>query len=199
MNMNDLQSAWNSPHNHPSAEAREQLARDFTRRMLAKRRFRAIWLANTMVLLALITGVALYSIAKGKTSLASEWGLLPLLILPWALAIHLLRRHLKAAAPLARGELSVTESFRVAHRSVCTEQFHLKLAGLLLVVMVPLLGGAMAQLFKVGKMNDNQLESMAVFFSAALSLGLGVILCRYFLSLAPQKRRLAALLGEFSE
>lgn len=199
MSIDDLQSAWDSPRNRPSAEAREQLARDFTRRMMARRRFRALWLVNVFVWLVLVTGLALHSIANGRTALTNEWGLLPLLILPWGLAIHFLRRHLKPGLPLARGELSVTESFRTAHHSICMEQSHLKLVGLLLVVMLPLLGVAMAQLFKVGKMNQNQLESMAVFFGAALLLGLGGILCRYFLSLTPQKRRLAALLGEFAE
>lgn len=199
MNIDELQSAWDSPRNRPSDEAREQFARDFTRRMMAKRRFQTIWLTNTIVWLALITGLALHSMASGKTTIAGEWGVLPLLILPWGLAIHFLRRHLKPVTPRADGELSVTESLRAAHGSICQEQSHLKLVGLLLVVMMPLLGVAMAQLSKAGKVNESQLQSMAAFFGAALLLGLGGILCRYFLSLIPQKRRLAAVLGEFSE
>src|SRR5688572_17753564 len=103
MNLDELQSAWDSPRNRPSMEEQQQLARQFSRQMIRRRRFQTVWLINTLVWLTVITVIAIGSLARGKTSVGQEWGLFPLLAAPWALAIHFLRRHLKPAAPITRG------------------------------------------------------------------------------------------------
>lgn len=140
MNLNEIQSAWDSPRNRPSLEEQQQLARQFTRRMIRRRRFQTVWLINTFVWLTLITAIVIRNLASGKTDAGQEWGLFPLLLAPWAFALHFLRRHLKPANPLTRGELSLADSFRAARASTLTEKSHLKLVGLLFVIAVLLLG-----------------------------------------------------------
>lgn len=196
MNLNEMQSVWASPRNRPSPEEQQHLARQFARQMIRRRRFQSVWLIQTFAWLAITTVIAIRSIASGKTSPGQEWGLFPLLLAPWALALHFLLRHLKPAAPLARGESSVAESFRAALGSNRTERSHLKLVGGLLVIMIPLLALAMQQLHAMGKVSDRELACMAAFFGGALLLGAAGMAVRYFGRLRPQQKRLDALLTE---
>lgn len=199
MNLNDLQHAWNSPHNNLPAPDQQQLAQQFARQMIRHHRFRSIWLATTFVWLTLISAAALRTIAIGNFNPVLEWAVLPLVILPWGLAIHFLRRHLKPAEPTARGEMSVTDSFDAALRSNRTEQSHLKMVAMLLAIMVPLLAVSMRQLHAVGKVSSHELACMAVFFGGALLVsGIGLA-ARYFVRVMPQQRRLVALLAELNE
>src|SRR5688572_6603027 len=117
MNLNEMQNAWNSPRNNLPTAEQQQLAQQFTRQMIRRRRFQAIWLANTFVWLTLITLVAFRTIAAGNVNLEQEWALFPLLIVPWAFAFHFLRRYLKPAGPGVSGEVSVADSFRAALNS----------------------------------------------------------------------------------
>src|SRR5258705_2859239 len=150
MNLNEIQCAWNSPRNNLPATEQQLLADQFTRQMIRRRRFQAVWLTNTFVWLTVIPAVAIWTIAVGKTEPGQEWGLFPLLIVPWAFAIHFLRRYRKPAAPIARGELSVTDSLRAALVDNQAEQSHLKLVGGLFAIMIPLLAVSMGQLHAVG-------------------------------------------------
>ena len=94
MNPNEMQSAWNSPRNNLPTQEQQRLAGQFTRQMIRRRRFQAIWLISTFIWLTVITGLAIRTVIVGKVNLEQEWGLLPILIVPWAFAFHFLRRHL---------------------------------------------------------------------------------------------------------
>ncbi len=196
MNFNEMQHAWNSPRNNLPAEPRQKLARQFTRQMIRRRRFQSLWLINTFVWLTVITVLAIRMVAVGQTTPSQEWGLFPLLIGPWAFAFHFLRRPLKPAEPVARGELSVADSMRAALASNRASQRHLKLVGVLFVVMIPLLALAMQQLHAVGKVSARELTSMAALFTGALLLSGAGIAARYFGRLLPQQKQLHALLAE---
>ena len=198
MNPNEMQNTWNSPRNNLPAEAQQQLARKFSRQMIRRRRFQAIWLINTFVGLTVITVLAAWASATGKTNLQQEWGLFPLLIAPWAFAMHFLRRYLKPVPPVVRGELSVVESLRAALGSNRTGQSHLKLVGGLFIIMIPLLAVSLQQLHAAGKASARELISMAVFFGGVFLLSGAGIAARYFGRLLPQQRRLNALLAELT-
>ncbi|HWN94473.1 MAG TPA: hypothetical protein VNT99_05540 [Methylomirabilota bacterium] len=198
MNLNEMEGDWNSPRNNLPTEEQQQLAGQFTRQMIRRRRFQAIWLINTFVWLTVITAVALRTIAVGKVKLDQEWGLFPVLIVPWAFAFHFLRRYLKPVTSAARGEMPVADSLRAALGSNRTEQTHLKLVGVLFAIMIPLLALSMQQLHAVGKMSSRELTSMAVFFSGTLLLSGAGIAARYFARVLPQQRRLNALLTDLT-
>ncbi len=196
MNPNEIQGAWNSPRNNLPTEVQQQLARKFARQMIRRRRFQFIWLINTFVWLSVITALAIWSIAAGKVKPGQEWGLFPLLITPWAFAIHFLRRYLKPASPAAPGELSVIDSLRAALDSNRTAQSHLKLVAGLFAIVIPLLALVMRQLHVSGKASSNELACMAAFFGGTLLLSGGGIAARYFGRLLPQQKQLDAVLAE---
>lgn len=199
MNLNEMQNVWNSPRNHLPTEAQQRLADQFARQMIRRRRFQSIWLINTFVWLTLISVLALWNIAAGQVQSAQEWSLFPLLLVPWGFAIHFLRRYLKPATPIARGETTIVDSLRAALASNQETRSHLKLVGVLYVIMIPLLALAMRQLLAVGKVSERELTSMALFFGAVLLVGAIAIAARYFLRLQPQQKRLHALLAELAD
>ena len=199
MNLNEMQQDWNSPRNNLPTEPQQKLARQFTRQMIRRRRFQALWLINTFVWLTVITVLAIRTVAVGQTTPSQEWGLFPLLIVPWAFAFHFLRRHLKPVEPLALGELTVADSLRAALASNRTTQRHLKLVGVLFAIMLPLLVVAMQQLHTVGKVSARELTSMAALFAGVLLLSGAGIAARYFGRLLPQQKQLQALLAELAD
>ncbi len=199
MNSHEIQNVWNSPRNNLAAEGQRQLAEKFTRQMIRRRRFQAIWLLNTFVWLAIVTALAIRLIITGKVKLETEWGLLPLLFVPWAFAFHFLRRYLKPTIFTMDGEAPVIDSLRAALVSNKTNQSHLKLVGLLYLIVIPLLVLAMQQLHAVGKVSLHELISMAVFFGGMLLASAVVVAFRYFGRLLPQQKQLDALLSELTE
>ena len=198
MNLNEMQNAWNSPQNIPSLDQQRQLAGQFARQMIRRRRFQSIWLLTTFSWLTIITVFAVWTFAAGHAMPRMEWGLFPLLLLPWIAAVSFLRSYLKSAAA-AQGSLPVLDSFRAALQSNQAEQKNLKRAAGLLVLMVPLLALVMRQLHVTGKVSDRELASMALFFGAALLAGLVGVAAWYFGRLQPQRKRLETLLADLSE
>ena len=196
MNLNEMQNLWNSPQNNLPSDGRQQLAAQFAHQMIRRRRFQFIWLINTFVWLTLITAVGVRNFVAGRIDPGLEWGVFPLLFLPWILAIHFWRQHLK---PVARGELPVADSFRAALNANRTEMSHLKLAAGLLAVMVPLLAVVMQQLHAAGKVSGRELASMAVFFGAALLAGAGGMAIWYFARLQPRQKCLETLLKDLAD
>lgn len=199
MKMNEMESVWKSVHNNLPTHEQQRVADQFARQMIRRRRFQALWLINTFFWLTLLTGIAIRSIITGKTIPGQEFGLFPLLLAPWAFAIYFLRRHLKPAEPAARGELPIVDSLRLALASNQETRSHLKLIGVLYIIMIPLLALAMHQLHVAGKVSGREVTSMAIFFGAALLVGTGGITIRYFARLRPQQRRLNALIAELAD
>lgn len=196
MNLNEMQNVWNSPRNNLPTEEQHRLADQFARQMIRRRRFQSVWLINTFVWLTVITVLAIRTVAVGQTTPSQEWGLFPLLLVPWGFAIHFLRRYLKPIVPMTHGEMSIADSLRAALASNQETRAHVKLVGVLYVIMIPLLALGMRQLHAVGKVSERELTSMAIFFGAVLLFGGLGIAVRYFIRLRPQQRRLNALLAE---
>lgn len=198
MNSNEMENIWNSPLNNLSLQQQEQLAQQFVRQVKRRRRFQSIWLINTFTILAIITLVALRSVAAGKTSLIHEWPLIPLLLVPWMFAVYFLRSYVKSRGALTQGELSVGESLRAALASNLDRQLRLKMVGGLYVIFIPILVLAMRQLQAVGKVSGHDLVSMAILFGSALLVSALAMTALYFGRLLPQQKRLEGLLAEFA-
>lgn len=198
MNFDELQKDWNSPRNNLPKEQQRVLAEKFIRQMFRRHRFQTYWLIHTFVWLTLITGLAMVMIVSGKTSPAQEWGLFPLLIVPWGFAFHFLQLHLKPATTLVRGEMPIADSFRTALGSNRAEQARLKLVGVLFAVMVPVLAVSALQLQAAGKVSSRELTSMAIFFGGVLLVSGAGLAARYFGRLLPQQKQLEELLRQFN-
>ena len=199
MNLNEMQALWNSPGNRPAAAGQRQLVAEFTRRMIRRRRFQAVWLINTFVWLVLITGLAAWNVMANNVDLERQWALFPLIIVPWVFAFHFLRRFLNPPISSVRGELSVADGFRSALNSNRAEQSRLKLVGGLFGIMIPVLALCMWQLQTVGKVSPQELKSMAALLGGALLLSGAGIASRYFRRILPEQRQLRSLLEELSE
>ncbi|HTI99701.1 MAG TPA: hypothetical protein VL527_12540 [Dongiaceae bacterium] len=199
MNANEMHSAWNSHRNNLPPEAQQRLVGQFTQQTIRRRRFQTFWLIHTFAWLTIITVLGIAAVLTGKTRLAHEWGLLPLLLIPWAFAIHFLRWFLRAALPTTPGELPVTESLRLALVSNQAQQTHLKLVAGLFAIMIPVLAMTLCQLYAVGKVSANDMVSMTVFFGAVLGLSAAGIAVRYFARLLPQQRQLKTLLAAMAD
>jgi hypothetical protein len=198
MNLNELQTLWNSPQNNPPSADRQQLAGQFVRQMIRRRHFQSIWLITTFAWLTVITVGAAWTFAAGYAMPRVEWGLFPLLLLPWIAAVYFLRSYLKSASA-TQGSLPVMDSFRAALQSNQAERTNLKLVAGLLALMVPSLALVMWQLQVMGKVSGREVVSMALFFGAALLVGLGGIALRYFGRLQPQRKCLETLLRELAD
>lgn len=200
MNLNEMQTLWNSPGNRPPTATQQHLADKFTRQMLRRRRFQTFWLINSFVWLTLITTLAIWNVTAKKIAIGQEWALIPLLVVPWAFAIHFLRSHLKSATPIARGELSVADALRAALDSNRREQAHLKWVGVLFAILIPLLAVSVWQLWATGKVSaGRELTSMAIFFGGVLLISSAGVAARYFGRVLPQQRQLDAVLRELNE
>lgn len=199
MNLNEMQNVWNSPRNRLPAAEQQLLAEKFNRQMIRRHRFQSLWLINTFVWLTIITVTAIWSVVAGATSLAQEWGLFPLLIVPWGFASYFLWRYLKPITPITRGELSVVDSLQAARISNHASRAHLKLIGVLYVILIPVLVLTMQQLQAVGKVSPRELTSMAVLFGGALLISAIGVAVRYFGRLLPQQKQLDALLMELTD
>src|SRR3569833_2022886 len=196
MTSNEIQNVWNSPLNNLSAHQQTQLAEKFISQMNRRRRFQSFWLTYTFAWLSIITAIAFWSIAIGKTKLAHEWALLPLLIVPWAVAVYFLRDHLKSTTARAQDGLSVVETLRAALAANLNRQTGLKIVGGLYVVFIPFLVLVMRQLHAAGKISERELFSMTVLFGGALLVSALVMSAFFFKRLLPQQRRLKGLLAE---
>lgn len=199
MTFDEMQKDWNSPRNNLLTEERQTLAGKFARQMTRRRRFERFWLVNTFTWLSLITGLAIWLCRWHSISLAQEWALFPLLLVPWGFAIYFLRRHLNPASPATHGELPVLESLSAALASNREAQSHLKIVGLLYLVLIPVLALTMQQLHRADKVSARELNSMALFFAVALILSAAGIAARYFGRLVPQQKQLQELLQQFEQ
>ncbi len=199
MNPNEIEGVWNSKRNDLATDRRKEMARLFTERMTRRRRFEALWLGCTFALLLASTALAVRAIAGGKVDFETQWGLFPLLCVPWAFAFHFLRRFLKPGAAKARGEMPLGDSLRAALEANRTQRAHLKLVGVLFAIMVPILWLSMQQLLAAGKISARELGSMRMFFGAVLLVSAAAVAARYFVRVKPEENRLTSLLEELKE
>jgi hypothetical protein len=196
MTFDDMHDAWNSPANRMNPERQSEMAKKFLRQLMRRRRFQTIWLANTFILLTVITGLALSNVVSGKFNPASEWGAIAVLFVPWFFAIHFLRRHLRPSSPQIKGEMAIHDSLRASLLSNLEECRRSRWMGMMYLIMAPLLAVAVAQLHRVGKVSTREEFSMILFFAGVLLLSASGVAIRYFAKLLPRQRNIRRLLEE---
>jgi hypothetical protein len=198
MNFNELQNLWNTGGNEPTSVQREKLARQFADKLRRQRRNQLIWLVWTFFVLTALTGfVGWLVFGTDKIYLAREWGLIPLLLIPWSAAGFFLKRFLKPAAPLCRGDVAIADALAAAATVNRAAQSRAKVLGIMYAVFIPALACAVWQLHSVGKTSSREMLSMTIFFATALCLGAGAVCARYRFRLVPQQKHLDALLRQF--
>ncbi len=194
----ELLAIWNSTHNRLPAAQQTLFVEKFTRRMVRRRRFQKIWLANTFLWLAAITMLAIRNVVVGRTNLAHEWSLLPLLLAPWAAAIFFVRLSLRSRTMKSEGNEPLVVSLREELKSNRIDATQLKWIGALYIVLIPLLVLSMCQLQQVGKMSAHDLTSMTIVFTGILLVCGSGVAWRYFRHLAPQRTHLEELLRHWN-
>lgn len=199
MNFNDLQNAWNSDGNEPTPSQREKLSKQIAASLRRQHRNQLIWLVWTFFLLTVMTGFVGWIIfGTNKVNPANEWAVLPLMLIPWSVAILFLKRFFKPAGPLCRGDVAITEALAAAAAANRAAQSRLKIVGVMYAVSIPVLACAMWQLHGVGKTSSRELVSMTIFFGTVLSVCAIGVFVRYRFRLVPQQKHLESLLKQFA-
>ena len=198
MNFNELQTLWNARGNEPTPAQREKLTRQFADTLRRQRRNQLIWLVWTFFALTVMTGFASWVIfGTDKVDLAREWGMIPLILIPWSVAILFLKRFLKPAAPLCRGDAAIVDALSAAVAANRAAQSRSKIMGMMYAIFIPVLACGVWQLHSVGKTSSREMLSMTIFFAVALGLGAAAVFARYRFRLVPQQKHLEALLRQF--
>ena len=158
-----------------------------------------IWLVWTFFLLTVMTSFVSWVVfGTDKVNLTREWAILPLLLIPWSVAVLFLKRFLKPAAPLCRGDVAMNDALAAAASANRASQSRLKIVGVMYAVFIPVLACVMWQLQAVGKTSSRELFSMANFFGTILGVCAAGVFARYRFWLVPRQKHLDALLKQFT-
>jgi hypothetical protein len=200
MNFAELEMIWNSAGNQPSAGEQEKITRQTLGWVRRQRRHQGIWLVWTFGVLTVMTSFAGWVLfGTDKVDLGMEWGVIPLLLLPWTFAFIFLKRFLKPEMAAVRGDMPIVEALGRAIRTNEASQCRLRAMGVLYAIFIPVLTVAMWQLHLAGKASPRELFSMAVFFGGVLLLGGAGVFARYRFRLKPQHEQLKAVFGYYEE
>jgi hypothetical protein len=200
MNFDELQTIWNSPGNQPNPAQRERLTQQLLTWVRRQRRHQLVWLAWTFATLTAITALAGWLLfATDKVDPGIEWGLIPLLLLPWCFAFVFLRRFLNAANPLTPGDGPIAHALTRALKANEAAQSRLRTVGLLYAIFIPVLAVSIWQLHSAGKASSREIFSMAIFFGSVLLLCGAGVFARYRFRLKPQHHHLKSLLHHYEE
>jgi hypothetical protein len=200
MNFDELQKAWNSAGNQPDLDEQKKIAGQFINGLRTQRRHHFAWLVWTFFQLTLMTGfVAWLLIGTNKVNLAQEWGMILLLLLPWAVALVLLKLFLKQCTPVSYAEGTLHHAISAAASANSAAIRRSKVLGVMYVAVVPILGVVMWQLHGADKISGRELVCMATAFGTVLGVAALAVAARYYRHLLPQHRHLKAVLGQFDE
>lgn len=199
MSYDDIQNLWQSPGNRPSpAEQERERARlvDTLRRQHRAFRRRlglAVgWLAVSLVILA-------GQVLSGRPfSVAREWAVLPLMVLPWVAAVLFIRRQLRHQRAHAGFEDSVSRTVRALLDANHAAQQRARIMQILLALSAPIMAACIWQLQAVGKTRPQEAASLATVM-AVLIAGSFAGTWWHARRLRPEERRLAGLLAALQD
>lgn len=198
MNFNELQNIWNAGGNEPTSVQREKLTKQFVATLRRQRRNQLIWLVWTFFLLTVMTGFVSWIVfGTDKVDLAREWGIIPLMLIPWSVTVLFLKRFLKPAVPLCRGDVAISDALAAAAAANRAAQWRSKIMGVMYAVFIPVLACGVWQLHSVGKTSSREMLSMTIFFAVVLGLSAAGVFARYRFRLVPQQKHLETLLKQF--
>src|SRR5688572_25239869 len=204
MNFAEIQHAWQSPHNRPTAAQLEKDKMNFITDVRRRHRGQRIFLCLVLIPLVLITGkVVLHLLWPApeldKVNLAREWAIIPFFALPWIGWLMMLGLHRQHRARNANYERSINASVAALLDENQTERTRYKfIAGLLIcsVIVLPII---VFQLRAVGKAGDEILIPAFVIYPLYVAIMLGWFVYTFRKKLDPRKRELESLLASYNE
>lgn len=202
MNFADIQNAWQSPHNQPTAAQREKQKMEFIQTL--QRRDRGFVIGLTLIFSGLVM-VTLFVLRNqmidGGTPKGidfwREWSVVLLLALPWGAALWIVLRYRRMLARQGDYSGSIADSVRGLLEQNRFAQVRTRLILVLEVIVLPVLALVILQLEGVGKMRPHEAKSAAVFFGAAMLVAIGSMLWQLYRKLRPEEKRLATLLSSY--
>lgn len=198
MNYEALQAAWASSGNNPSAAASAYLMAEAQTTLMrrASHLRRMLVFAGVMLTVPLaLTGVDMFTGQVDAIDLRREWGLIPFALIPFIALLLIAQR----AAPKAQPNETLLAMFQALRADNAAARLRILIIGASTVAFAPLLLVLLNQLVATGKMAPHEMQSAAVVLGGALTLSAGWMVVKYFIQLAPERRHLDALIGQYEK
>jgi hypothetical protein len=198
MTYDDLQAAWNSPHNRPSPDELDRQKQQLQQRL--RRQHRGFVVLTGLASCWLLGTAAMFTrhIATGGAFDGSrEWGALVVFILPLLALAQLWRRFLAHRAAHATCDRSIRSSVAALLDENRLARFRTRLIAALNGLMLLVIPVVVFQLRAVGKAGDEILVPAFVLFPALMIAVLGGMLFHYRRTLLPEKAELETLLRSY--
>ena len=202
MNFADIEQTWRSPHNRPPAAELEQHKMKLIADLRRRQRGFVIFISLVLTILVVLTAMIAWQLvwpdsARSRMDFSQEWGVLPILALPWAAAIHFARQYRRHRAGHAHYDRSIHASVRALLDENRLSRTRVKIAASLHGVFLLVIPLVVYQLRAVGKAGDEILVPAFVLWpliAACISLAL---IYHYRRKLLPEKRELEGLLSAY--
>jgi hypothetical protein len=203
MNFADIQQAWQSPHNRPSAAELEKQKMHFITDLRRRHRSSFMLLVLTFIPMAFLTFKLVMHIVSPNpeldpVDLSREWGVVIFFALPWAGWLLLVRLHRRHRTQFANYEQSINASVAALLDENRTERIRTKVVGGLLLASVVILPVIVFQLRSVGKSGDEILIPAFVIYPVYVASMVGWLAYRYRRTLLPRMRELEGLLHSYA-
>ena len=202
MNFDEIQQAWQSPQNQPSAAQLQTEKMKFLTDLKRRRRGAVLFMGSVFVVLLFFTVRIVFQVLRPDPSMAridlqQEWGVILLLALPWACLILWFRRYRRHRAQHEDCDRSIGASLRALldENRLAREQqkWAARINGAMLV-LIPLL---VYQLRAAGKAGDEILLPAFVLLPVLLLCLHAGMAWYHRRTLLPRKRELEALLAAY--
>lgn len=201
MNYDELERAWRSPRNQPTAA---ELAADqarFTGELVRRRRGIRLFLGCVFTMLTVVTARLLASVVwpgpGGEIDVAREWAPLLFLALPWLGAVFLARRVARHEREHGHPERSLVDSVRALLDENRMTRARLKIVAALHGAMLVLLPLVVWQLRNVGKAGDEIVLPAFVGWPLAAAAILAAMWWHDRRRLVPRQHQLEQLLRDY--
>lgn len=203
MNFADLENTWRSPLNQPDHAELEHLKMNLVTDLENRRRGQRRFLILVFIPLAIFTVAMLGHLVSPRPGsdsihLSREWGLLPLLLLPWAGWVVILRLHRRHVAAHRDFSASIRASVAAALDENRRERLRTWLVGGILAASLPVLGIVVLQLRATGKAGDEILLPAMVLFPLYVCGVIAGLAWRYLRKLQPRRQELETLLRSYA-
>lgn len=201
MNFADIENMWRAPGNRPSPAELETQKMKLVADLKRRHRGFVFFIGTVTAVLTVITVSAIAFIVsegpEGKFELAREWGVLPVLALPWAAAILFIRNYRRHRAEHGHYDRSIADSVRALLDENRISAMRLKIAAGLHAAFLVVLPLMVHQLRAAGKAGDEILVPAYVLWPM-IAGGIGAAMWIYYRKkLLPERARLEGLLASY--
>jgi len=198
MNIESLESLWNTPVNQPATRQQQAALQKFAGRLNRERRRNKAWLVWTFTQLAALTAFAIWAATRpGKVDLSREWGAVLLLMVVWGAGAALLQVFRSSGNIEPGTELTIHDAVALAADKNRRAR---KTAGVLAAMYVAAEGALFLvanQLLDSGKLTVREMTSMLWLLGGVLMVGLVTVALWYYKRLVPKALHFAKLQLQF--